>query len=250
MELNAALPGHFGVAPPREKQPMPETFGALVVATAEVARVAAAFSPGQHDVARAALAVATGTRSDSISRAAPLADFFPPGRERFARWQRLRAAAPGLPEVTLNPWVENIAIYGFLACLIAVAVPIAQNLDRDEVTRVPDVPGIEVVGKKLVMYLFAGIIAVLMIPVYVIGRRYAARLPAKVTDVGSLAKYFPPPGAFSGRDAQSDAGDFGDEWGTEAVWDHLADLAARHLRQSPGSFRPDTRLRAPDSARL
>src|SRR5688500_4880730 len=185
--LNARLSSHFGLSPAATvRPPMPDVFGQLVAAMAERVREAATLGPEQHEAARSALAAVLGTTPPVISWGSNPLRLIPSGRQRFPSWERLRAAAPGLPEATLNPWVENIAIYGFLAALIAIAVPIAQRLDSDDATRVQPTPGGRVVGRAFGLVLFGSIIAVLMIPVYVIGKRYAARLPAEVDDMGAL----------------------------------------------------------------
>src|SRR5215207_3689487 len=128
---------------------MPMALGQLVAATAERVRAAAAVRPEQHEAARAALAGVLGMTPQAISWGSDPRRLIPSGRQRFHLWQRLRAAAPGLPEATLNPWVENIAIYGFLAALIAIAVPIAQRLDANDATRAQPTPGGRVAGKAV-----------------------------------------------------------------------------------------------------
>jgi hypothetical protein len=133
--------------------------------------------------------------------------------------------------------VENIAIYTFLAALIAIAVPIAQNLDRNEATRMPNTPGTRIVGKVFGLVLFAGIIGVLMIPVYVIGRKYAARLPAEIDTVSALAPFFPPAA-------------FPQPWMPHLVAAHLRDLAAHHLGMRPYDVRDQTPLAARNTARI
>ncbi len=230
--LNARLSSHFGLPPiASAKPPLPAVFGELVAATAERVRGAATLRPDQHEAARSALATVLGTSPPAISWGNNPIRLIPSGRQRFQLWERLRAAAPTLPEAKLNPWVENIAIFGFLAALIAIAVPIAQRLDSDEATRVQPTPGGRVVGKASGLLLFGSIIAVLMIPVYVIGKRHAARLPAEVDDMGALARHFPRVAGSNG------------EWTTTLVAEHLRDLVSTELGIPPSSLREDTPLR-------
>jgi hypothetical protein len=229
--LNARLSSQFGLPPVATARPaMPAFFGQLVAATAERVRAAATLRPEQHDAARSALAAVLVTSPPAISWGSNPIRLIPSGRQRFQLWERLRAAAPELPEAKLNPWVENIAIYGFLAALIAIAVPIAQRLDSNEATRVQPTPGGHVVGKAFGLLLFGSIIAVLMIPVYVIGKRYAARLPAEIDDMGALARYFPRGGGSDG------------DWTVTRVAEHLRDLVSAELDIAPSSLREDTPL--------
>jgi len=229
--LNARLSSQFGLPAATARPPMPAVFGPLVAETAERVRTAAALRPEQYEAARSALAGVLGTAPQAVSWGSNPVRLFPSGRQRFRVWEQLRAAAPELPEAKLNPWLENIAIYGLLAALIAIAVPIAQRLDSDEATRVEPTPGGRVVGKAFGLVLFGSIIAVLMIPVYVIGRRYAARLPAEVDNMGALARYFP-----RGVDSSG-------EWTATLVAEHVRDLVSTELGIPPSSLREDTPLR-------
>ena len=227
IRFNAALPPHFGLTPTYLKRPMPATFGEIVAVTSELAQAGASVTPSQHDAARAALAAISDRPIESLPWDTKLADVIPGGRQRFRQWERLRQASPPLPAVTLNPWVENIAIYTFLAALIAIAVPIAQRLDRDPATRVDPTPVNRLVGKALGIVLFATAIAVLMVPVYVVGRRYAARLPDGLETVGSLAPFFPSPGV-------------ADAWRPDVVATHLRELIAHDLGLPPAQLTYDT----------
>lgn len=217
VKLNARIAEHFTLDVPEDRGPMPSTFGELVSATAKLAG-AAAVLPAHHDAARAALGSALGRSADSIRWSAALNELIPAGRARYPAWQRLRAAVPRLPDATLNPWVENIAFYTFFAALIAIAVPIAQRLDSNPATRI-DNPTVEdrVIGKALALVLFAVIIAILMIPVYVIGRRYACRLPECVGGIGELACFVPSSDACC------------EPWAVAIVSEHLRDLVSREL---------------------
>jgi hypothetical protein len=233
VELNADLAAHFGLPATYLKPAMPTTFGSLVAVTSQLAQSGAAVAPGQHEAARAALARALGRPPESVSWGTPIVDVFPAGRQRFLRWEQLRTAAPLLPPVVLNPVVENIAIYGFLAGLIAIAVPIAQKLDAKGPPPIPDNAGTRIVGKVFGLVLFAGIISVLMVPVYFIGRRYAARLPAEVRSMGDLARFFQP--AVVAPQA----------WTPDVVAPHVRDLVSRRLNVPPGSLSDQTPIASP-----
>jgi hypothetical protein len=218
---------HKPTLPPR--QPWPGTFGELTDAISD--RVAnGGMRLPYFLAARQALADALGRPADSIRWSDRLGALIPPGRQRFIVWERIRSRAPTLPPVDLNPWVENIAIYTFLAALIAIAVPIAQSMDRNEATKIenPSV-GTRLVGRALGLILFAAIIAVLMIPVYAIGRRYASRLPKQLDTVGSLAPYAVPTGPQ-------------ETWTRADVEDHLRDLVAAALHRNPRAIDAATRL--------
>ena len=241
-QFNAHLIEHFGVTPheaplpesstlsyqtpgndlPRE--PLPRTFGELVDAVyADVAR-GTWITPAQHAAAREALAAVLNRPADSIRFGDALDDVIPSGRRRFAVWQALHARAPNLPDATLNPWLENVAIYGFLAALIAIAVPIAQRLDANPATHIEHVSrSTRAFGHLAGLVLFGVIIAVLMVPVHVVGRRYACRLPDNVRRVGSLGGFFPAP-----PDATP--------WARDEIASHLRDLLAGAMHRSPQAF--------------
>ena len=180
--------------------------------------------------ARNALADAFARPAESIRWDARLASLIPRGRQRFIVWERLRSRAPQLPPVDLNPWVENIAIGVFLAALIAIAIPIAQSLDRNNATRIQN-PSVltQLVGRALGLVCFAATIAVLMIPVYTIGRRHAARLPKQFDTIASLAPWFDAPGAEQ-------------PWTRADVEDHVRDLVAAALNRPPSEIGAATTL--------
>jgi hypothetical protein len=249
--LNAALASHFALsrddfvspvssnkqtldyAPrtpmPPPRRPWPATFDELSSAIND--RLEHARLPVEPFVAaRAALADALGRHVDDIRWSDRLAELIPPGRQRFIVWERLRSRAPSLPPVDLNPWVENIAIYTFFAALIAIAVPIAQSMDRNESTRIEN-PGVgaRLLGRAFGLVLFAVIIAVLMIPVYAIGRRYAARLPRGFDTIASLVPHIPLSG-----EARL--------WTRADVESHLRDLVAAALNRPPSEIVAATKL--------
>jgi hypothetical protein len=231
--LSARVTTHFGLVPATEaRPPMPNTFGELVGATTALAQTQSMVQPNQLEAARVALARVIRSSPESISWAASPVDAIPPGRERFARWEQLRALSPGLPEAKLNPWVENIAFYVFFAALIAIAVPIARRLDANEATRVEPTVRNRLAGKAFGLILFASIIGILMIPVYVIGRRYAVRLPQRVDDLGEVARHIPPTAEVS-RD-----------WTAELVATHLRELVATELGIAPSSLHDKSALHA------
>jgi hypothetical protein len=211
---------------------MPAAYGALVAATAERIRTTApALQPQQHEAARSALARVLDRPAQSVSWGDNPIRLIPAGPKRFQLWEQLRAIAPGLPEAKLNPWVENIAIFGFLAALIAIAVPIAQRFDSDEATRVQPTPVGRLAGRAFGLIVFGSITGVLMIPVYVIGRRYASRLPATVNNMGVLASYFPHKTAAN------------DGWTPPLVAEHVRDLVTTELGIPSSSLANDTPLR-------
>ena len=185
----------------------------------------------QFFAARDALAHALDRPPGTIRWSDRLASLVPPGRQRFRVWERLRSRAPQVPPVELNPWVENIAILTFLAALIAIAVPIARAMDRNNEATTSENPGVlgQLVGRAFGLILFAAIIAVLMIPVYAVGRRYASRLPKEVDTVGSLAAYMTPSATER-------------EWTRADVEEHVRDLTAAALNRPPGEIDTTTKL--------
>ena len=251
VRLNAALAGHFRLsrddfvwplssskqtldyAPrtptPPPRRPWPGTVDELTAAMHE--RLEHAPVPVEPLIAaRQALADALGHPVDSIRWSDRLGELIPAGRQRFIVWERLRTRAPSLPPVDLNPWVENIAIYTFLAALIAIAVPIAQSMDRNETTKIEN-PGIgtRLLGRAFGLVIFGAIIAVLMIPVYVVGRRYAARLPRGFDTIASLVPHIPLSG-----EARL--------WTRADVESHLRDFVAAALNRPPSEITAATKL--------
>ena len=246
--MNVDLVEHFGIAPQPEpmevlptlpyasdrdppKPPLPATFAALVTAVHERASTASSVRPAQHEAARALLARETGRPASDIRFSDSLATVIPSGRRRFGVWERLRSHAPMLPEVTMNPWIENIAFYGFFAALIAIAVPIARSLDANPETRIEN-PSIStrIFGKVTGLLLFGVILAVLMVPVHLVSRRFACRLPANVRTVGSLGQHF----VLAPAEPR--------EWTLAEVESHLRDLVGAAIGVHPEQIRPDTRL--------
>jgi hypothetical protein len=209
---------------------MPTTFGALVSAVWDQARSFSQVQSTQLNDARSALAAALNRSEESIRWDSQLVELFPVNRHRFAAWQKLGMLAPRLPQVELNPWIENIAIYGFLAALIAIAVPITQHLDQKEVTLPANALSDKLTGKALGLIVFASIIGVLMIPVYVVGRRYACRLPAQPRCLGILAQLMPQDNPVVSQ------------WSIEVVESHLRDLVSRYLKIAADTIRDETRL--------
>jgi hypothetical protein len=232
VRLNARLTRHFGLPQHLPRPPMPTTFGELTAAVATRADTTAEIDPGQFTAARAALAEVLTVPKESIRWSSIPAQLIPGGKQRSGCWKRLQTHCSTLPEATLNPWIENIAIYGFFAGLIAIAVPIAQRLDSDPATRINPSPGAKVIGHALGLLLFGVIIAVLMVPVYLIGRRYACRLPKEIDSMAALARRFPK------------AGDPAESWTPTNVTDHLRDLVAEALALQPSGVRDSTMLRA------
>jgi hypothetical protein len=231
VRLNLALRTHFDIAGVQRRDPMPATVGELVRAVAHHADAEARLRPAQLDAARVTLAGLLHRAPESIPWSARVADVVPAGRGRFAFWEDVRTAAPSVPPVLLNPWIENLAIYAFFAALIAIAVPIAQKLDSNPATRMDKPsPGMEVVGHALGLILFGSVIAVLMVPVYVVGRKYASRLPREIATLSDLARHFP-------------AGPVPAPWTPTDVFPHVRDLAAAHLNLSPAALRDNTPLR-------
>jgi len=230
--LNVELRRHFGVAMSAPRSPMPPTVAELIDAVADQVEPRAQIRPLRLDAVRGTLGELLHRPPESISWSMPLKQLIPRGRQRFVIWESIRAVAPTVPPVVLSPWVENLAIYGFFAALIAIAVPIAQKLDADPKTRIEDPgPAAKVVGHALGLIVFASIIAVLMIPVYAIGRKYAARLPAGVATMADLAWHFPDAGLCAEG-----------AWTVQEVRPHVLDLVAEHLNVAPESLRDDTRL--------
>ena len=213
------------------KPPLPATFGALATAIHERASRQTWLGPSQHTKARDALARATNRPPESIRFSEPLVTAIPAGRERFAVWEQLRAAGGLLPDATMNPWIENLAFYVFLAALIAIAVPIAQRLDANPETRTEN-PSMStrLFGKVGGLVLFGVIIAVLMVPVHRVSRKFTCRLPENVRTVGSLGQYFPQA---DGKLAM---------WTLPQVEAHLRDLAAAALGRKPAEISAETRL--------
>ena len=157
--FNAAIAKHFGLLIAGSKRQMPSTFGKLAAAVTEQAAILSRIKPAQYEAARAALAATLARRPESISWSSTATELFPSGKRRYEAWEHLRQTAPGLPPVILNPWIENTAIYGFLAALIAIAVPIARHFDNDPATRVEPTFLNHIVGHKIALYLFQLIIA-------------------------------------------------------------------------------------------
>jgi len=225
--FNAAIAKHFGLSVVGAKQHMPGTFGELVASVTKQAAALATVKPAQYEAARAALASVLARRAQSISWSSRATDLLPSGKRRFETWERLREAAPSLPSVTLNRWVENVAFYGLFATLIAIAVPIARDFDENGATHIKPTALGHIVGHELGVYLFGLIIAVLMIPIYLIGRRYASRIPASFDSLDSLAAAFP---------------DGTTTWTYDLVAAHLRDVARDILRLTPAQLRNETPL--------
>jgi hypothetical protein len=230
--LSVALRQHFGVAMESGRVAMPPTLGEVVRTVADHVDSNAQIRPRRLDAVRRTLGDLLHCQPESIPWSTRLPRLIPRGRQRFATWEGVRAVAPSVPPVELSVWVENLAIYGFLAALIAIAVPIAQKLDSNPSTRIDDPgPGGKVAGHALGLIVFAAIIAVLMIPVYAIGRKYSSRLPVSIATMADLAWHFPDAGlAAEGS------------WTPQEVRPHVLDLVAEHLNLARAELRDDMRL--------
>lgn len=246
-QLNVDLIERFGIAPVPEplepsatlsyapvsappKPPLPSTFADLLAAVHERAAAPSnSVRPAQHAAARALLARETGRSIDSIRFSDALDSIIPSGRRRFAVWQSLRSHAPALPDVTMNPWVENTAFYAFFAALIGVAVPIARSLDANPETRIEN-PSVStrIFGKFTGLVLFGVVIAILMVPVHLVSRRFACRLPETVRTVGSLGQFL----------VLVPAGQM--DWTRAEVESHLRDLVGEALDLDPRQITPQT----------
>ena len=208
--FNAQLRKHFGLPLESSRAPLPATFAALVADLA-VRSPGMQLTPLHYESVRGALARSLDHPPESIPWNIDPRSLFPAGRQRFVRWERLRTSVAGLPPAILSPLVENVAKFTFLAALIAIAVPIAQRLDANEATRIdPNVPE-RIAGKALGLLLFGLIIALLMVPVYAIGRKYASKLP-NIPDMATLAYIALPP-----QD---------DHWDTMDIAEHARDFVA------------------------
>lgn len=228
--LNARLVRHFRMAPV-VKSPMPLTCRELVARTAELANEGAILTPAQLDKARLALAAVTGREPQTILWSDSPIEVVSARPDCYHTWQRLRAQLPGLPNATLNKWIETIAIYIFLAGLIAIAVPIAQRLDSNKATQVQTTPLTFVTGKAIGIVVFGAAIAILMVPVYVVGRRVATCLPPDMDDLGQLAWF----GTVEDDDS---------EWTVAIIEEHVLDLASAELGVPASTLVPNCPLKA------
>jgi hypothetical protein len=179
--------------------------------------------------ARQALADALDRPPESIRWTDRLADLIPAGRQRFIVWQRLRARAPNINEVDLNPWIETIAILIFLAALIAIALPIVLSLERNATTAKNPSVVLQLVVRASGLVCIVALIAILMVPVRIFGSRYACRLPAAYDTVASLAPWFEP--LEPNR-----------SWTPADVESHLRDLLAAALNRPPSEIGASTKF--------
>lgn len=226
--LNSRITFQFCLPPEEPKAFMPSTFGGLVEAVTRAAQNRAEVQPAQHEAARQALARAIGVAPTVLPWNTNPIESIPRGRERFKVWEQIRSVAPALPPATLSRWVEEIAVYLIIGMLIAIAVPIAQRLDDHNIGLARPSIFELVVGKLGGLLLFGIVGGVFTVPVYLIGTRYASRIPAEIDNMGTLAAFFPP-----ALDSQ---------WTAELVAEHLRDLVATEIGIPPANLNDESSL--------
>ena len=212
IRFNIALAEHFRFKSSDEKPSLPATFGKLVEFII-VRGGEAMLRPGNYHAVRNALAAVLHRNPDSIAWSENINHLFPRGRQRRRLWQQFRDAAPcGLPPVEAHPFILQLASLGVIAILIAIAVPIAQRLDRNPATQLE--PGVmtELLGHILGVIVFGVVGAILMVPVILLGMHFAPRIPEPYDRLDCLAAQFP-----GGKNS-------GDDWTPAETEEHLRDL--------------------------